>query len=137
MISYPLSMVVRIAWGCKLKTTNMTSLGSETLRPIGTVFSYKMQSLWHAYSPKLFHLLSQQLLKMASCSWKNQLAAFCLYKIPSDTHKFLENLSLGQLSTSEIQLQQNNKQTLCYTSVLIFTHSMWVKQAEIICSPQG
>lgn len=80
----------------------MTSLGSETLRPIGTVFSYKMQSLWHVYSPEPFHLLSQKLLKMAICSWKNQLAAFCLYKIPFDTNKFLQNLSLGQLSISEI-----------------------------------
>jgi len=109
MISYPLSMVVRIAWDCDLKTTNMTSVDSEAWRPIGTVFSSKMQSLWHAYSPKLFHLLSQPLLKMASCSWKNQLATFCLYKIPFDTHRFLENLCLGQLSVFEIQLQQDSK----------------------------
>lgn len=65
MISYPLSTLVRIAWGCDLKTTSMTSVGSEPWRPTGTVFSYRMQSLWHAHSPELFHLLSQQLLKMA------------------------------------------------------------------------
>lgn len=76
MISYPLSTVVRIAWGCDLKTTSMTSLGSEPWRPTGTVFSYRMQSLWHAHSPELFHSLSQKLLKMAKLLLEKSTCCF-------------------------------------------------------------